>query len=129
MCQGDMTISEYSGHPKKLANNLHDIGQPGNEDNQILNMLRGLNPKFNHAISSITSKHSLPAFLQARSFLRMEEIREDEKAKAQTARLSMKHEARILLVLDSLKSRINLCSMNKPTDLELALTHVSRAHR
>lgn len=55
-----------------LANNLRDVGQPVSEPNQVLNLLRGLNPKYRHAISAITSCQPPHTFLSARSHLLME---------------------------------------------------------
>lgn len=44
------------------------------EEQQVLNMLHGLNSKYNHAISSTTAKDPLHSFLQARSTLLLEEL-------------------------------------------------------
>ena len=83
--QGDMSISPYGGCLKNLADNLRDVGQPVHEENQVLNMLRGLNQKFSHAISTITSKDPLPSFLQACSTLLLEELRQANEEKQQAA--------------------------------------------
>jgi hypothetical protein len=72
--QGDLYITDYCAKLKPLANNLRDVGQPVSELSQLLNLLRGLNPKYRHVISAITLRHPSHMFLSARSHLLMEEI-------------------------------------------------------
>jgi hypothetical protein len=72
--QGDLYITDYCAKLKSLANNLRDVGQPVSELSQLLNLLRGLNPKYRHVISAITLRHPSHMFLSARSHLLMEEI-------------------------------------------------------
>ncbi|XP_062213759.1 uncharacterized protein LOC133914745 [Phragmites australis] len=79
--QDDMTITQYCTRLKTLADQLRDVGQPVKEDNQVINMLRGLNPKYRHAISAITSHDPLPSFSRARSHLLLEEINKAQEEK------------------------------------------------
>jgi hypothetical protein len=72
--QGDLNITDYTAKLKELADALRDLGQPVSEPSQVLNMLRGLNNKFRHTISTITSKQPPHTFLSAQSFLLLEEI-------------------------------------------------------
>jgi hypothetical protein len=72
--QGDLSITDYCAKLKSMADNLRDVGQPVSEPSQVLNLLRGLNPKYRHAISAITSCHPPYMFLSARSHLLMEEL-------------------------------------------------------
>jgi hypothetical protein len=72
--QGDLYITDYCAKLKSLTNNLRDVGQPVSELSQLLNLLRGLNPKYRHVISAIALRHPPHMFLSARSHLLMEEI-------------------------------------------------------
>jgi hypothetical protein len=46
--QGDLSITDYTMRLKQLADSLRDVGYPVSEPSQVLNLLRGLNPKFRH---------------------------------------------------------------------------------
>jgi hypothetical protein len=46
--QGDMSITDYCARLKTLADNFHDVGHPVSEPSQVLNLLRGLNPRNHH---------------------------------------------------------------------------------
>ena len=81
LVQGDMDITQYTRRLKQLADALHDVGQPVRETSQVLNMLRGLNPKFRHVILVITSKQPPHTFFSARSFLLLEECYDNEHIK------------------------------------------------
>jgi hypothetical protein len=80
--QGDMTISDYCAKLKTIIDNLHDVGQPVSESSQVLNMLRGLNQKYRHAISAITSSQPPHTFLNSCSHLLMEELFDNQCAAA-----------------------------------------------
>ncbi|XP_062200455.1 uncharacterized protein LOC133903105 [Phragmites australis] len=79
--QGDMNISHYCTRLKTLTDNLRDIEKPISEPNQVLNMLRNLNPKYRHVIPIIKSKFPPHTFMSARSYLLMEELHELHNAK------------------------------------------------
>jgi len=53
LMQGDLSVTEYCSQLKVLAGKLADVGHPIREENQVVNLLRGLNPKLHHMISSI----------------------------------------------------------------------------
>ncbi|XP_066341599.1 uncharacterized protein [Miscanthus floridulus] len=82
--QGDMTISAYCTKLKRLADQLRDIGHPVSEPSQVLNLLRGLNPRYRYVKPVITSKYPPHTFQSARSFLILEELsfRHDANAEA-----------------------------------------------
>ena len=88
--QGDSTIDEYCTSLKRIADKLRDIGQPVSESSQVLNLLRGLNPKYCHVKPVITSKRPPHTFLSARSFLALEELQmaHDDKLEAGHALLA-----------------------------------------
>ena len=46
--QGDMSMNEYCTKLKRLADQLRDIGHPVSEPSQVLNLLRGLNPRYRY---------------------------------------------------------------------------------
>jgi hypothetical protein len=72
--QGDMSIFDYCAKLKTLVDSMRDVGQSFSEPSQVLNMLRGVNPQYMHAISAITSRQPPHTFLSARSYLLMEEL-------------------------------------------------------
>ena len=72
--QGDMLINDYCTKLKRLADQLADIGHPVSEPSQVLNLLRGLNPKFRYVKPVITAKFPPHTFMSARSFLMLEEV-------------------------------------------------------
>jgi hypothetical protein len=78
--QGDMSITDYCTKLKTPSDNLCDVGQPVSEPSQVLNMLRGLNPKYRHTISTVTSRQPSHTFLSARSHLLMEELFDTQHA-------------------------------------------------
>ncbi|XP_039780840.1 keratin, type I cytoskeletal 9-like [Panicum virgatum] len=88
--QGDAGIDEYCSHLKHLADKLRDIGQPVSETSQVLNLLRGLNPRYRHVKPVITSRRPPHTFQSARSFLALEELqlKHDDKTEAGQAFLA-----------------------------------------
>ncbi|CAN6304202.1 unnamed protein product [Urochloa humidicola] len=79
--QGDMSMMEYTSRLKKLADKLRDIGHPVSEPSQVLNLLRGLNPKYPYVKPVITSKSPPHTFRSACSYLLLEELNADQEAK------------------------------------------------
>ncbi|RLN17949.1 YEATS domain-containing protein 2-like [Panicum miliaceum] len=49
--QGDLTVNEYYTRLKDLVDNLRDIGKPISNTDQVLNLIRGLNPKLSASSS------------------------------------------------------------------------------
>lgn len=83
--QGDMTITQYCARLKHLADQLRDVGHAVSEPSQVLNLLRGLNPRFRHVKPVITAKFPPHTFMSARSFLLLEELGEEHDAKNDAA--------------------------------------------
>ncbi|XP_066385277.1 uncharacterized protein [Miscanthus floridulus] len=73
MVQGGLSINDYCTKLKQIADQLRDIGHAVSEPSQVLNLLRGLNPKFRYVKPVITSKSPPHTFQSARSFLILEE--------------------------------------------------------
>jgi hypothetical protein len=79
-----MDITAYTGRLKRLADALRDIGQPVRETSQVLNMLRGLSPKYRHTVPVITAKNPPHTCLSTRSYLLLEEQYNTEHTKSAT---------------------------------------------
>ena len=77
-----MDITTYTGRLKRLTDTLRDVGQPVRKTSQVLNMLRGLSPKYWHTVPVITAKNPPQTFLSARSYLLLEEQYDKEHAKS-----------------------------------------------
>jgi hypothetical protein len=72
--QGDMSMNEYCTKLKRLTYQLRDIDHPVSEPSQVLNLLRGLNPRYRYVKPVITSKYPPHNFMSAQSFLILEEL-------------------------------------------------------
>jgi hypothetical protein len=82
--QGDLSINDYCTKLKRLADNLRDVGHPVSETSQVLNLLRGLSPRYRHVKPVITGKSPPHTFMSARSYLLLEEASDDHEAKTRT---------------------------------------------
>ncbi|CAO2175419.1 unnamed protein product [Urochloa humidicola] len=82
--QGGMSLQQYTGRLKKLADEPRTVGQPVSEPSQVLNLLRGLSPKYRHVKLIISSKSPPHNFRSACSFLLLEKVQlqNDEKEEA-----------------------------------------------
>ena len=60
--QGDMSMNDYCTKLKQIADQLRDIGHPVSEASQVLNLLRGLNPRYRYIKPVITSKYPPHSF-------------------------------------------------------------------
>ncbi|XP_025828611.1 uncharacterized protein LOC112903573 [Panicum hallii] len=74
LSQGDMTVTEYCGKIKTLADTLHDVGSPLTDQELVINLLSGMNDKFAHCIPTILASRPPMTFLQAWSFLLLEGV-------------------------------------------------------
>lgn len=83
--QGNMTVMQYCTRLKTFADQLRDLGQPVSEMQQVFNMLCGLGRQYHGAILHITPRVPLPTFVQARSFLLLEEHCAEQTARQQAA--------------------------------------------
>ncbi|KAE8786996.1 hypothetical protein D1007_39054 [Hordeum vulgare] len=85
LVQGNLTIMRYCTRLKSFPDQLHDLRQRFTETQQLFNKLRGLGRQYHGAIPHITSRTPLPTFLQARSFLLLEEHHAEQAARQHTA--------------------------------------------
>jgi hypothetical protein len=72
--QGDLTVSEYCGKFKNMADALADLGPPVDDQILVLNILCGLNPRFEHLSANIRRYTSFPSFLKVRDDLILEKL-------------------------------------------------------
>ncbi|XP_051186600.1 uncharacterized protein [Lolium perenne] len=73
--QGDMPMLRYFARLKEYADQLADLGFPVDDKAQVMNMFRGLNPRYFYAIPILTMQLPFPSFLRCRAFLILEESR------------------------------------------------------
>jgi hypothetical protein len=75
--QGDLSVSEYCRTFKNMADALADLGSPVDDQILVLNILRGLNPRFEHLGAIIRRYTPFPSFLKVRDDLILEELHLD----------------------------------------------------
>jgi hypothetical protein len=75
--QGDFSVSEYCRKFKTMADGLTDLGSPVEDRILLLNILRGLNQRFEHVGSIIRCYLPFLNFLKVRDDLLVEEIHMD----------------------------------------------------
>jgi hypothetical protein len=67
--QGDLSVSEHCRKFKTMVDGLADLGSPVEDRILVLNILRGLNQRFEHVCSIIWRYSSFPTFLKVRDDL------------------------------------------------------------
>jgi hypothetical protein len=72
--QGDLSVNEYCRKFKSIADGLADLGAPVDDRILVLNILRGLNQRFEHVGSIIWRYSPFPNFLKVRDDLLLEEL-------------------------------------------------------
>jgi hypothetical protein len=75
--QGDLSVNEYCRMFKVMVDDLADLGAPVDDRILVLNILRGLNQRFEHVGSIIQRYSSFPNFLKVRNDLLLEELHMD----------------------------------------------------
>ena len=75
MTQGDSSIDEYCQQMKATADALRDVGRTITDSELVLNLLRGLNPRFAGTADNIADSHPLPDFATTREKLVLKELR------------------------------------------------------
>ena len=74
MTQGDLSIDAYCQKMKTTADALCDVGHTVIESQLVLNLLRGLNPRFPSTADNIADSNPLPNFATAREKLVLKEL-------------------------------------------------------
>ncbi|CAN6195835.1 unnamed protein product [Urochloa humidicola] len=85
MAQCDSTIDEYCERMKKKAAELRDVGHPVQDSQLVLNLLRGVNPRFTNSEDDIANSAALPDFATARDILSLKELRLANEVKTTAA--------------------------------------------
>jgi hypothetical protein len=75
--QGDLSVTEYCHKFKGMVNALADLGSPVDDRILVLNILRGLNQRFEHLGAMNRCSSPFPNFLKVRDDLLLEEIHLD----------------------------------------------------
>jgi hypothetical protein len=75
--QGDLSIHDYCRRMKGMANDLRALGETVTDRHLILNLLQGLNKKFDHMKIFIKQSQPFPSFHTVRNDLELEEIELD----------------------------------------------------
>jgi hypothetical protein len=82
-------VTEYCHKFKGMVDALTDLGSPVNDRNLILNILRGLNQRFEHLEAIIQCSSAFLNFLKVRNDLLLEEMHLDTLGHALLLRCSM----------------------------------------
>ncbi|KAL6597818.1 hypothetical protein ACP70R_046623 [Stipagrostis hirtigluma subsp. patula] len=72
--QGDLSITDYCRRMKTMADELGDLGEPVLDRTLVLNVIRGLNERYEHIGTHIQRSRPLPSFIEARADLQLAEI-------------------------------------------------------
>jgi hypothetical protein len=72
--QGDLSVGEYCRQMKGLADSLRDLGKPVADRTLVLNLLRGLSPRYGHLKALIKRSVPFPTFHAVRNELLLEEL-------------------------------------------------------
>ena len=88
LSQGDLTVDDYCRKMKGMADALADLGEPVNDRTLVLNVLRGLNERFQFMTHIITRQRPFPSFADVRADLRLAELNMAPPSAAPTALLT-----------------------------------------
>jgi hypothetical protein len=78
--QGDLSIHGYCRRMKGMADDLRALGETVTDRHLVLNLLQGLNNRFDHMKIFIKRSQSFPTFHTVRNDLKLEEIKLDHSA-------------------------------------------------
>ncbi|CAN6321064.1 unnamed protein product [Urochloa humidicola] len=73
LSQGDLSVGEYCGKIKHIADTLRDVGAPLTDQELVITLLGGLSDKLAHCAPTISTSRPPMRFNDARSFLQQEE--------------------------------------------------------
>jgi hypothetical protein len=74
LVQGDLFVTEYCRRMKTVADSLCDLGSPVTDETLVLNLLRGLSPRYAHLRAILTRITPFPSFARVRDDLLLEEL-------------------------------------------------------
>jgi hypothetical protein len=75
LSQGDLSVDAYAQQMKRTADALREVGHTISPAQLVLNLLRGLNPRFANSTDIIANTSQLPDFKSATNMLRVKELR------------------------------------------------------
>ena len=78
--QGDLPICDYCRKMKGMADALGDLGEVITDCTLVLNVLRGLNAKYDHMKALLKRTRPFPTFSEVRNDLQLEELTLDPPA-------------------------------------------------
>jgi hypothetical protein len=78
--QGDLSVSSYYRRMKGMADDLRALGETVTDRHLVLNLLHGLNKRFDHMQIFIKRSHPFPSFHTIHNDLELEEIELDHSA-------------------------------------------------
>jgi hypothetical protein len=73
--QGDLSVDEYCRQMKTMADTLRTLGAPITDESLVLNLLRGLSPRFDHVMPILIRMKPFPTFAEVKNDLLLEELR------------------------------------------------------
>jgi hypothetical protein len=73
-CQGSLSIDEYCRKMKTMADALADLGEPLTDRTMVMNILRGLNERFQFVAQLLSRQRPFPSFVDVRADLRLAEL-------------------------------------------------------
>jgi hypothetical protein len=85
LTQGDLSVDEYFRQMKMMADTLRTLGSPITDECLVLNLLRGLSPRFDRVTPILTRMKPFPTFAEAKDDLLLEELRLSTTATAAPA--------------------------------------------
>ena len=74
LCQGALSIDDYCRKMKSMADALADLGEPIQDQTLVLNVLWGLNERFQFMSQLVTHQRSFPSFADVRADLCLAEL-------------------------------------------------------
>ncbi|XP_021316873.1 uncharacterized protein LOC110435556 [Sorghum bicolor] len=74
LSQGALSIDDYCRKMKGMTNALADLGEPVHDCTLVLNILQGLNERFQFMAQFITRQKSFPSFMDVCVDLRLAEL-------------------------------------------------------
>ena len=78
--QGDLNVNDYCRKMKSMADDLRDLGEPVADRTLVLNILRGLNKRYDHLKTFLKRAKPFPSFHDVRNDLLLEELTLDSEA-------------------------------------------------
>ena len=75
MTQGDLSVDAYAQQMKQTADAMREVGNTISPSQLVLNLLRGINPRFANTADIIANTSPLPDFKAATNMLHVKELR------------------------------------------------------